>query len=115
MGRQHHYQDPAKHSCLPDEDTEDVPLQGVLERGVFCSPRCATNQCPVDVPANVSATPLCVISSNATAMFEQDADGLPRWHSTVETATHCALVCLGGLQCPAGASCTLLGDTAICT
>jgi len=53
-----HYEDPAD-GCQADE--EPVRVQGL--KGSFCSPVCKRGQCPTDVPAGVTAEPVCALSS----------------------------------------------------
>ena len=53
----HHYNDP-KDGCASDET--EISISGV--QGDFCSPTCSLfKQCPTDVPANVTAAPMCAL------------------------------------------------------
>ena len=51
-----HYGDPAG-GCETDETV--VQVTGIA--GSFCSPDCAKNACPTDVPTGVTAGPQCVL------------------------------------------------------
>lgn len=54
-----HYGDP-KDGCMPDEQM--FKIQGI--EGDLCTPECdASGQCPSDVPAGVTAHPMCGLSS----------------------------------------------------
>ena len=108
-----HFADPDA-GCQKDEDVTSV--SGV--KGSFCSPRCETNSsapsgvilCPTDLPARATATALCVIKPSVSII-----------EGEVPAVNHCAMVCMGGLECPAGASCKPFGtpsgagSTEICT
>jgi len=59
-----HYGDP-KSGCESDEQA--VRVQGL--QGAFCSPPCASNACPADLPSGVTASPSCALSSPAGGKF----------------------------------------------
>jgi hypothetical protein len=96
-----HYGDPFAGPCLSDEiatGIQNVP-------GEVCIPGCSVSYCPTDVPAGVTATPTCALSSSSGAKY-------------------CALICspyvdlkslrAGGAQC-GGANCQPISGTGICT
>jgi hypothetical protein len=64
-----------------------------------CSPKCSGTTCPTDVPAGVTARPLCAL---------QDASS---------GAKYCALICSPGndAQCGTNASCKSIQSVGICT
>ena len=51
-----HYGDP-KDGCASDEIS--VQITGIT--GDICTPPCAGTTCPTDVPAGVTATPVCAL------------------------------------------------------
>ena len=109
--------DPNSGPCPNGEQA--VQVNGVA--GSFCSPPCSGTTCP-GAPTGVtgeiklnkkifknasfccnlcnfcSATPQCVLEKSGTT-----------------TPNMCALVCGGGLSCPAKASCKSIQNTGICT
>jgi hypothetical protein len=104
-----HYEDP-KDGCSSDEKALTEKVTGVT--GTICSPQCATQVCPTDVPPGVTAKPKCFTDSSAGT-------------------SNCFLVCTpgsaGDASCGASASCKDAGgvsgtggsgayyDTGVCT
>jgi hypothetical protein len=104
-----HYEDP-ENGCLSDETALTEKVTGFT--GTFCSPQCATRDCPTDVPPGVTAKPTCFTVSSSGSLS-------------------CFLVCTpgsaGDKSCGANASCKEYGvisgtggsgayyDTGVCT
>ena len=109
---EYHYGDP--HSAAGCESDEDpTSITGVS--GEICAPRCSSEvACPTDPPAGTTARGMCVLSA-ATASSPWIQAQAARNSTATSTPTGCALICKGGLQCPPGASCEPIQDTAICT
>jgi hypothetical protein len=91
-----HYEDPKPNGCRSDE--EAVQIQGV--KGDFCTPKCTGTTCPTDVPAGVSAKPMCALQ-------------------TTTGDKYCALICNPSkafdTQCGSNASCKSISGVGICT
>ena len=105
---EHHYGDPKSAAgCESDEDP--TTITGVS--GEICAPRCSSQvACPTDPPPGTTARGMCVLSA-ATAT----SPWLQAQTAQDPAPTGCALICKGGLQCPPGASCKPIQDTAVCT
>jgi hypothetical protein len=82
-----HYQDPYTRACLSDE----LNLTVANLAGRWCAAACdlggSATPCPLDVPDNVTAKPVCAI------------------RDPVGTGMHCALICKADAECgPTNAS-----------
>mmetsp|Transcript_30757 Transcript_30757/g.53962 ORF Transcript_30757/g.53962 Transcript_30757/m.53962 type:complete len:131 (-) Transcript_30757:118-510(-) len=90
-----HYGDP-KAGCMSDEVA--VQIQGLS--GDFCTPQCSLfKACPADVPAGVTAKPMCALQSSSGGKF-------------------CALICTpanAANVCGPNASCKSISGVGICT
>jgi hypothetical protein len=108
---EYHFADPQTTSwaCLDDE--QNTGVTGL--DGGFCSPTCADSKCPTDIPPDTTAVPACVLTPAARKLL-----GLknPR---VKDAGDSCALICMATdgsyLQCPDGASCLDIQNTAVCT